>query len=104
MLQEAKERGIYKSNDVIDTKGLARAIGAETLGEWFNQAFGRCDDTGPTRSLGDLVGGHGLHLQKLGGARKYRFPEELPEVMHNCMYTPAVYSDGWVDYRLGPDA
>lgn len=71
---------------------VAEAIGPKIAAEWFKRDNGRIDEGGPTRSIGDLLGKHGLHL-RLRRRGVYVFPNKLPVVENDCMYVHAVYND-----------
>jgi hypothetical protein len=50
------------------------------------------DTHGLARAIGDLLGGHGMHLRRPDGTRGiYIVPDELPVVENDCMIKPAVY-------------
>jgi hypothetical protein len=90
VLEEGIRQGAIKPGDVLDTAVLARTVLASSVNNWFDRDGLRADEHGPTRSIGDLLGGHGLYLRKVGN-RKYLMPEKLPIVEHDRLYAEAEY-------------
>lgn len=94
ILTEAQKAGIYKCGDIIDTADIAKMVGEERLEQWFKRDAKRKDGYGPTKSIGDVVGGHALKLQKTKPPkdRMYVFPLVLPVVDdHNNIWAEAIY-------------
>lgn len=79
-----------KPGDRISSSFVVSVIGIETCNQWFNRADWRCDDVGPARSIGDLLGGHGLQLRK-SKPGVYVVPSKLPVIKNDCLLEHAVY-------------
>lgn len=83
------QQTVIKPGQVIDTRQLAIALGDE-VNLVFDRKDERGDDTGPTRALGDLIGGHGLCLRKVAPSR-YLMPTKLPIVQNDRLIEEAQY-------------
>ena len=89
ILEQAMKDGIIEPGSIIDTRNLSDALGDEAS-QWFNRSYERGDENGPTRALGDLIGGHGLHLRRVAPCR-YLIPTKLPTVSNDHLTEEAVY-------------
>ena len=90
VISEAFDSGAIKPDCVIYSRGLREMLGEETIAKMFTRS-GYCgDDHGPTRSLGDLLGGHGMGFRKVG-VGKFLCPQKLPVISGNTVYEEPVY-------------
>jgi hypothetical protein len=92
ILVEAFAKKYFSPGDFITSSMIVEAIGPKIAAEWFRRDNGRADENGPSKSIGDLLGGHGLQL-RLHKRGIYVFPNKLPVVENDCMYVLAVYND-----------
>jgi len=93
-LQEQIDKGVYEVGSIITAKMVYALIPDDLIEEWFDRDEARVDDHGPTRSIGDLIGAHGLNLRKADNStkcKKYVIPSKLPVVENDCLYEEAVY-------------
>ena len=96
LLQELQDAGIVKAGEIIYTGKIAQVIlSTDEFKNIFNRNENRQDDVGVARSCGDLIGGHGLMLSKVGSVHdsgRYLMPIKLPIVNDNDeMIQCAVY-------------
>lgn len=84
-----KQSGL-KPDDTIYTRRMARVIVDSGLAHKWNLTSNPGDEFGLQRALGDLIGGHGLHLIRISTGQ-YRMPKELPETKGDLIIKDAVY-------------
>ena len=90
VLKFGLENGNIKEGTILDTRELVNGVLRDFVDKWFDRASLRGDDAGPTRSVGDLLGKHGLNLRKVRN-RQYVMPFELPVVEDDKVLKEAVY-------------
>jgi len=89
ILSVALTKGIVPPGGIINTRNLVIALGEE-VNILFDRQYERGDEDGPSRSLGDLIGGHGLCLRRVAPC-KYLMPSKLPVVVSDHLIEEAVY-------------
>ncbi len=91
VLQESLDGGHLQPGMLFTARNVADAIGEKQLDIWFVRKS-LMDNSGPTRSIGDLLGSHGLMLNRGYKRGTFVFPNKLPVVENDCMYEHAVYN------------
>ena len=91
ILLQIKTTNKVTRGGVIDTRQLAQIIINSGLDSKWNRSSNRADEHGITRVLSDLLGGHGLHLHKIGKC-KYEMPLELPTMEGDSVISEAKYA------------
>lgn len=84
-----------KPDDIVTSEQLEKVIRDSKLAHKWDLTSGSGGSgldkraLGLRRAIGDLLGGHGLHLQKCKGG--YAIPSKLPVVEDDCLIKGAVY-------------
>jgi hypothetical protein len=87
-----KELG-WKPGDRFEGSVIAKVLADSGLDTRWQLSNTPGDTHGLARAVGDLLGGHGMQLQRPEGTRGiYIVPNELPVVKNDCMTKPAVYN------------
>ncbi len=90
VLSAALRSGVIKPDGYIWTKQLERTLQRNGLAELWNRDPNRKDDNGFQKTLGDLLGGHGMRLRRKAPGC-YIMPKVLPEIRGDCMIKEAAY-------------
>jgi hypothetical protein len=84
----------WKPGDRFESCTIARVLKDSGLDTKWRLTSTPGDPHGLTRSVGDLLGRHGMQLRRPDGTRGiFIIPNELPVVKDDRMVKPAVYKD-----------
>ena len=92
IVSQLKQDKVVTAGEIIETKRVYDVVvDQKLLSKWDRDATRR-DEFGVTKSIGDLLGGHGLGLRKSGRTGKYVMPDVLPKVSGDSVIAEAVYA------------